>query len=105
MLTRKLASIKKYFKSPKLRIKLIISVSFVLVIFILIGSVLIAYAERKLSNLVLGGLGECFPTKIYSGSFEMESGSRYSSSLLLERLSRLRYEKANQQAGKDITKY
>ncbi|MDE2491422.1 MAG: PBP1A family penicillin-binding protein [Elusimicrobia bacterium] len=52
---------------------------------------LIASAERKLRTLALGGLGESFPTRIWSAPFALRAGSLVETGRLLERLTRLGY--------------
>ncbi|MBI4370574.1 MAG: transglycosylase domain-containing protein, partial [Elusimicrobia bacterium] len=58
----------------------------------LIICALIIHAERKLSTLVLGGLGEAFPTKIYSAPLIIQEGSFISPHRLMRRLDRLGYQ-------------
>ncbi len=53
-----------------------------------------AQAERKLSTLVLGGLGESFSTRIWSAPFAVKNDARAEPSRLLERLDRLGYRRA-----------
>lgn len=55
-------------------------------------------AERKLSGLALGGLGEAFPTRIYSAPFEVSEGSFSPPASLLRRLERLGYRAAEEPA-------
>ncbi|MDP3542303.1 MAG: PBP1A family penicillin-binding protein [Elusimicrobiota bacterium] len=54
-----------------------------------------AQAERKLSTLVLGGLGESFSTRIWSAPFIVRDAARGESSRLLERLDRLGYRRTD----------
>lgn len=51
-------------------------------------------AERKLSHLVLGGLGESFSTRIYGAPFILGDGVAPPPARLAERLERLGYAKA-----------
>jgi penicillin-binding protein 1B len=58
------------------------------------GAVWLSFqAERKLSSLVLGGLGEGFSTKVWSAPFVIESGRRAEAERLVERLDRLGYRR------------
>jgi penicillin-binding protein 1B len=52
------------------------------------------YAERKLSMLVLGGLGESFSTRLYSAPYALRDGSPCPPARLLARLDRLDYQRA-----------
>ena len=52
-----------------------------------------AQAERKLSTLVLGGLGESFSTRIWSAPFRVKNDARGESARLIERLDRLGYRR------------
>ncbi|MBI4376257.1 MAG: PBP1A family penicillin-binding protein [Elusimicrobia bacterium] len=52
------------------------------------------YAERRLSRLVLGGLGESFSTRLYSAPARIE-GSEPGPARLLWRIQRLRYAPAS----------
>lgn len=52
-----------------------------------------AQAERKLSTLVLGGLGESFSTRIWSAPFAVKNGARAEAPRLIERLDRLGYRR------------
>lgn len=52
---------------------------------------LAAQAERKLSTLVLGGLGVSFSTRIWSAPFPVKDGARGEAHRLVERLDRLGY--------------
>jgi penicillin-binding protein 1B len=49
-------------------------------------------AERKLSKLALGGLGESFSTRVWSAPYSVRDGTR---SRLLERLERLGYRRVD----------
>lgn len=51
----------------------------------------VATSEWKLSKLVPGGLGEQFPTKVYSAPFSIADRSVISDRELLERMKRLNY--------------
>ncbi|MBI2069325.1 MAG: PBP1A family penicillin-binding protein [Elusimicrobia bacterium] len=64
-----------------------------IVVVILAG--LIFYADRKLSKLVLGGLGEAFPTKVYAAPFILGEGVHISPDRLIERLKRLGYRQTH----------
>src|SRR3989338_2113512 len=61
-----------------------------LLILLILGG-LIFRAERALSRLVLGGLGEAFTTRLYSAPYAIDSQTRAASERLLERLRRLKY--------------
>ncbi|MBI3565476.1 MAG: PBP1A family penicillin-binding protein [Elusimicrobia bacterium] len=52
-------------------------------------------AERKLSALALGGLGESFSTRIWSAPFLVRDGARGEPQRLLERLDRLGYRRVD----------
>jgi penicillin-binding protein 1B len=52
-----------------------------------------AQAERKLSSLVLGGLGVSFSTRIWSAPFPVKDASRGEAERLVERLDRLGYRR------------
>ena len=54
---------------------------------------LAAQAERKLSSLVLGGLGVSFSTRIWSAPFPVQNGARGEAERLVERLDRLGYRR------------
>ncbi|MEK7858624.1 MAG: PBP1A family penicillin-binding protein [Elusimicrobiota bacterium] len=54
-------------------------------------ALLILGAERKLSQLVVGGLGESFSTRVYSAAFPLDEQTPISPARLLERLERLGY--------------
>src|ERR1019366_5054702 len=58
---------------------------------LLIAAGVAVYAEAKLSQLVLGGLGESFSTRIYAAPFVLRDGAPSPPSRLLERLDRLGY--------------
>jgi penicillin-binding protein 1B len=51
-------------------------------------------AEYKLSRLAPGGLGEAFPTRIYSAPLEVRAGAFTPPGILLRRLARLGYRAA-----------
>ena len=55
------------------------------------GLWLAAQAERKLSTLVVGGLGVSFSTRIWSAPFPVKDGARGEAHRLIERLDRLGY--------------
>lgn len=55
-------------------------------------ALLVLRAERKLSQLVLGGLGESFSTRIYASPFSIETGADLDPASLLSRLKRLSYQ-------------
>lgn len=52
-------------------------------------------AERKLSALALGGLGESFSTRVWSAPFAVRDGARAETARVLERLDRLGYRRAD----------
>jgi penicillin-binding protein 1B len=52
-------------------------------------------AERKLSALALGGLGESFSTRVWSAPFAVRTGVRIETGRLLERLDRLAYRRVD----------
>jgi 1A family penicillin-binding protein len=52
---------------------------------------LVSKAERKLSRLVLGGLGESFSTRVYAAPFPIDARSSFDPDVLLRRLQRLGY--------------
>jgi penicillin-binding protein 1B len=54
---------------------------------------LAAQAERKLSSLVLGGLGVSFSTRIWSAPFTVKDGARGEAERLVTRLDRLGYRR------------
>ena len=56
---------------------------------------LAAQAERKLSALALGGLGESFSTRVWSAPFTVAAGAPAEAARLLERLDRLGYRRAD----------
>jgi penicillin-binding protein 1B len=57
-------------------------------------------AERKLSTLVLGGLGVSFSTRIWSAPFPVKDGARGESERLIERLNRLGYRRVDADPAK-----
>jgi penicillin-binding protein 1B len=67
----------------------------VVALLILAALGLTRYAEDKLSNLVVGGLGESFSTRIYGAPFVVTDGGRESPERLLQRLDRLGYVKVS----------
>ncbi|HXT00166.1 MAG TPA: PBP1A family penicillin-binding protein [Elusimicrobiota bacterium] len=52
-------------------------------------------AERKLSALALGGLGESFSTRVWSAPFAVRDGARSEPERLFERLDRLGYARVD----------
>ncbi|MBI3288311.1 MAG: PBP1A family penicillin-binding protein [Elusimicrobia bacterium] len=56
---------------------------------------LAAQAERKLSKLVLGGLGESFSTRIWSAPFLVKDGARGEAERLVERLDHQGYRRVD----------
>lgn len=52
-------------------------------------------AERKLSALALGGLGESFSTRVWSAPFAVRDGARAETQRLLERMDRLGYRRVD----------
>jgi len=52
-------------------------------------------AERKLSTLALGGLGESFSTRVWSAPFLLRTGARAATDRVLERLDRLGYRRVD----------
>jgi penicillin-binding protein 1B len=67
-------------------------------IFSAVAVFLVLRAERKLSQLVLGGLGESFSTRVYSAPFPVQ-GSTVAPDRLRGRLDRLGYRPVDQVAG------
>jgi penicillin-binding protein 1B len=61
----------------------------------LAASWLAIQAERKLSALALGGLGESFSTRVWSAPYVLRDGARVPPERLLERLDRLGYTRAD----------
>ncbi len=57
-------------------------------------------AERKLSTLVLGGLGVSFSTRIWAAPFPVRDGARGEAQRLIERLDRLGYRRTSQAPAK-----
>lgn len=66
-----------------------------LVVLGVIGGWLAAQAERKLSALALGGLGESFSTRVWSAPFAVRDGVRTDPQRLFERLDRLGYARVD----------
>jgi penicillin-binding protein 1B len=56
---------------------------------------IVFYSEWKLSQLVPGGLGESFPTKVYGAPLIISNDSRTSVPMLMTRLARLNYQPRN----------
>jgi penicillin-binding protein 1B len=56
---------------------------------------LASQAERKLSALALGGLGESFSTRVWSAPYAISDGARIETPRLLERLNRLGYRRVD----------
>ena len=52
-------------------------------------------AERKLSSLVVGGLGESFSTRIWSAPFILKDGARGEAERFVSRLERLGYRRVD----------
>lgn len=70
--------------------------TFFILLFMLVGLTatmtgIILYSEWRLAKLVPGGLGERFPTKVYSSPFVIKNGATLSPDELFERLRRLDY--------------
>ncbi|MBI4060764.1 MAG: PBP1A family penicillin-binding protein [Elusimicrobia bacterium] len=61
---------------------------------------LVFQAERKLSSLVLGGLGVSFSTRIWAAPFPIQDGGRGEAERLIERLERLGYRRAEEMPAK-----
>lgn len=61
----------------------------------LVGAWFAAQAERKLSALALGGLGESFSTRVWSAPFAVRDGVRSDPQRLFERLDRLGYARVD----------
>ena len=62
----------------------------------LLGAAWLAFqAERKLSALALGGLGESFSTRVWSAPFTVADGVPSEAARLLERLDRLGYRRVD----------
>ena len=59
----------------------------------LCGAWLAVQAERKLSALALGGLGESFSTRVWSAPFVVRDGARSEPERLFQRLDRLGYRR------------
>ena len=57
---------------------------------------LAAQAERKLSSLVVGGLGVSFSTRIWSAPFVVKDAARGEAERLIERLDRLGYRRTTE---------
>ncbi|MBI2386535.1 MAG: PBP1A family penicillin-binding protein [Elusimicrobia bacterium] len=57
---------------------------------------LAAQAERKLSSLVVGGLGVSFSTRIWSAPFVVKDAARGEAQRLIERLDRLGYRRTSE---------
>lgn len=64
------------------------------------GAWLAFEAERKLSALALGGLGESFSTRVWSAPFVVSDGARAETESLLMRLDRLGYRRVSLPPGK-----
>ncbi len=64
-----------------------------LVVFALCVSWLSIQAERKLSSLVLGGLGISFSTRVWSAPFAIKDGAQGEAERLIQRLDRLGYRR------------
>jgi penicillin-binding protein 1B len=58
-----------------------------------VAAILLVYAERKLSHLVVGDLGESFSTKIYSSPKKITGGEPFGFNEFQARIARLGYEK------------
>lgn len=56
---------------------------------------LVLQAQRKLSALVLGGLGESFTTRVWSAPFVLRDGALGEAQRLVERLDRLGYRRVD----------
>ena len=61
---------------------------------LVLAGVLSVFAERKLSMLVLGGLGESFSTRVYAAPYALAQGSVAPPARVLARLDRAGYQKA-----------
>lgn len=83
-------------KKSKNKILLWLSLFITLVIICILGIVITS--EWKLSKLVPGGLGERFPTKIFSAPFVIPNGIFVSKEELFERLHRLDYRQSRAQS-------
>lgn len=64
-------------------------------VFLAGAAALVIFVEHKLSQLVLGGLGESFSTRVYSAPYPIDSSHCPSPAKLLERLRRLSYAPAD----------
>ena len=88
MSARRRRRIKKYVL-PTLAIALTLLTAIVSGLFI--------YAERKLSRLVVGGLGVAFSTKVYAAPYVINDQTYCASQRLILRLKRLGYVRVNQE--------
>src|SRR4051812_18666029 len=61
----------------------------------LASGVLAILAERRLSTLVLGGLGVSFSTRLWSAPFPVRDGAQGEAERLVERLDRLGYHRSS----------
>ncbi len=68
-----------------------------LAIFVIGAAGLIGYAQWKLSRLVLGGIGEIFPTRVYSAPYVIHDQVWISPDRLIRRLDRLGYRRLDHQ--------
>lgn len=64
-------------------------------VFTLAAAWFMIQAERKLSSLVLGGLGVSFSTRIWSAPFSVKDGAPGEAERLVERLDRLGYRRVS----------
>ena len=60
---------------------------------LMVAAYLSLQAERKLSTLALGGLGESFSTRVWSAPFLLRGGAPAETARLCERLERLGYRR------------
>ncbi len=67
---------------------------------LLAGGWLVLQAERKLSHLSLGGIGESFSTRVWSAPFALRDGERSETDRLLLRLDRLGYRRVDEEPKK-----
>ncbi|MBI4670003.1 MAG: PBP1A family penicillin-binding protein [Elusimicrobia bacterium] len=82
---------RRKFKLKKIYRRAVIAA---LVIFVLAACAgLVVYSQRRLSNLVLGGLGEAFPTMVYGSPYIIGEQTWASPETLFKRLERLGYRK------------
>jgi penicillin-binding protein 1B len=72
----------------------LVPLAFFLAALLVAAGVLCVFAERKLSMLVLGGLGESFSTRVYAAPYALPQGAVVPPARLLARLDRAGYQKS-----------